>query len=144
MVLASLVAFLHFAAAFGVVAALVFEWLTFSRTPTVDEARRLASVDRWYGLSAMVLLVVGFTRAYHFEKGWAFYLHSPFFHAKVGLFVLIGLLSILPTVTFIRWRPALQAQYRNVARCLKLQLILLIPLLVSASLMARGVGLGTT
>ena len=31
-------------------------------------------------------------------KGEDFYLHNPWFHAKVGAFVLVGLLSILPTV----------------------------------------------
>jgi putative membrane protein len=149
MLVTSLVACLHFIAAFGIVAALFFEWFTLSRTPTLQEARRLALVDRWYGALAGLLLVVGFTRAYYFEKGWAFYLHNPFFHLKLTLFVLIGLLSIYPTIRFARWKPDLQAgqapvlterQYTLIARCLGWQLVLLVCLLLSASLMAHGVG----
>lgn len=149
MTTSALIAFLHFTAAFGLVATVFFEWLTFSRTPTLVEARRLAKADRWYGISAAVLLVVGFSRAGFFEKGWSFYAHSPFFRLKLTLFLVMGLLSIVPTVRFFRWRAELQAghapvvteaQFKRVSSCLALQLIVLLPLLASASLMAHGVG----
>lgn len=150
MLINALFAFAHFAAAFGVVATLVFEWLSFSRTPTLQQARRIALVDRWYGISAVLLLIAGFSRAYYFEKGWAYYQASPFFKVKLSLFLVIGLLSIIPTVRFIRWGNSLkagrapdmtEAQYRRVAVCLRLQLVLLLPLILCASLMAKGLGL---
>ena len=149
MLVSSLVAYLHFAAAFGIAATLFFEWFTFSKTPTVQEARRLALADRWYGISAVVLLLAGFTRAYAYEKGFAFYLANPFFHLKLTLFVLMGLSSIYPTIRFLRWKPELsagrapavsEAQHKLIARCLGLQMLLLAGLLLSASLMAHGVG----
>jgi putative membrane protein len=149
MLASSLVAYLHFVSAFGLVATLFFEWFTFSRTPTALDAKRLALADRWYGLFAVVLLVVGFTRAYAFGKGFDFYLHSPFFHLKLTLFVLIGLLSIYPTIRFMRWRPDIQAgrapqvtaaQHRIISRSLAAQMLLLLLLLLAASLMAHGVG----
>lgn len=34
---------------------------------------------------------------------------NSLFHAKLGLFILVGLLSILPTVVFIKWRKTLKA-----------------------------------
>lgn len=150
MIASSLVAALHFIAAFGIAATLFFEWFTFSRTPTLTEAKRIALADRWYGIFALVLLVAGFARAAHFEKGWSFYAHSPFFHVKLTLFVLVGLLSIYPTVRFIRWAPALKAgrapeigerEYTRVSRLLALQMALLVLIVASASLMAHGVGL---
>lgn len=149
MLAKSLVAYLHFLAAFGVAATLFFEWLTYSRNPTWREARRLALADRWYGFSAVVLLIVGFVRANRFEKGWDYYLHSPSFHLKITLFVLIGLLSIYPTLRFIGWRADLKAgrapqvtdaQHRIVSRSLNAQVLLLALLLLAASLMANGVG----
>jgi putative membrane protein len=149
MLIKSLVAYAHFIAAFGIAATLFFEWFTFSRTPTSIEAKRLALADRWYGIFAAVLLIAGFTRAFAYEKGIHFYLHSPFFHLKLSLFVAIGLLSIYPTVRFMRWRPEIQAgrapqvsesQYRVISRVLSLQMVLLVVLLLSASLMANGVG----
>src|SRR6478752_2493436 len=104
MLIASFVAFAHFAAIFGIVATLVFEWLTFGPAPSLREAQRLALADRWYGISAVVLLVAGFLRANYFEKGMAYYQANPFFVIKLGLFLAMGLLSIIPTVRFIRWR----------------------------------------
>lgn len=149
MIASSLVAALHFVAAFGIASTLFFEWFTFSRTPTLAEARRIALADRWYGIFAGVLLVAGFARALHFEKGWSFYAHSPFFHLKLTLFVLVGLLSIYPTLRFIRWAPALKAgrapelgdrEHTLIARLLGVQMVLLVMIVVSASLMAHAVG----
>ena len=149
MLAQSLFAYLHFAAAFGIAATLFFEWFTFSKALTVLEARRLALADRWYGICAGLLLLAGFTRAYAYEKGFAFYLANPFFHLKLTLFVLMALLSIYPTIRFIRWKPELSAgrapavsdvQHKIIARCLGLQMLMLAGLLLSASLMAHGVG----
>jgi len=149
MIAKSLVAYMHFLCAFGITATLFYEWFTFSRTPTAAEARRLALADRWYGIFAGALLVAGFTRAFHFEKGMDFYLHSPFFHLKLTLFVVIGLLSIYPTIRFARWRPDIQAgraptitdsQFKLISRSLGVEMILLVALLLCASLMANGVG----
>jgi len=150
MLAKSLIASLHFIAAFGIAATLFFEWFTFNRTPTLAEAKRIATADRWYGLFAMALLVVGFARAAHFEKGWAYYAHSPFFHLKLALFVLVGLLSIYPTVRFIRWGSAIKAgqapviselEFTRISRLLSAQMLLLVGILLSASLMANGAGL---
>jgi len=149
MIAKSLVAYMHFLCAFGIAATLFYEWFTFSRTPTALEAKRLALADRWYGIFAVALLIAGFTRAFHFEKGMDFYLHSPFFHLKITLFVVIGLLSIYPTIRFIRWRPDIQAgraptitdaQFKLISRSLAAEMILLVALLLCASLMANGVG----
>jgi putative membrane protein len=147
MIASSFIAFLHFACAFGVAATLVFEWLTFSKAPTLREAQRLAAADRWYGAFAGGLLAVGALRVFYFEKGLDFYLGTPFFHLKLTLFVLIGLLSIYPTVVFARWRSALQAgqapqvsdaQHKLISRLLSAQMLLLAGVLLSASMMAKG------
>src|SRR5471032_1689109 len=91
MITSALFAFLHFAAVFGIVATLFLEWQTMSPTPSYAEARRIQACDRWYGILAGVVLIVGFLRVFYFEKGHAFYEASPYFHAKLGLFILIGL-----------------------------------------------------
>lgn len=145
--MAAFVAFLHFAAVFGVVGTLAAEWALWSRTPTVVQARRLQVIDRLYGLSAAVLLVAGGLRAWRFEKGLAFYLHNPFFHAKLTLFIAVGLMSIYPTLVFIRWSRDLRAgraptvsegQHVWVSRLLKVECALLLAIAACASLMARG------
>jgi len=150
MTINALFAAAHFIAVFGIVATIFFEWMTISPTPSYIEARRLQLCDRWYGLSAVVILVVGFARVFHFEKGKEFYFANPFFHAKLGLFVLIGLLSIYPTVRFIKWGAqtkqglppvVTQHEYKTIKALLSVQLVLLIGMAFCASFMARGIGM---
>jgi len=78
-----------------------------------------------------------------------FYLGNPLFYVKVGMFLLVALISVYPTRRFLAWRkmltqgdpPALDphtvTRLRIVIR-LELGLLLVIPLL--AVLMARGIG----
>src|SRR5690606_23497706 len=64
----------------------------------------LAKVDALYGLSAVLLVAVGLYRALHLDKGWEYYSHSVPFIIKLSLFGVIALLSVYPTVQFIRAR----------------------------------------
>jgi putative membrane protein len=149
MVSSALMAFLHFLAVFGIFATVFLEWQTMSPAPTHAEARRMQVCDRWYGILAGVVLVVGFLRVFYFEKGSAFYAASPFFHAKLGLFIGVGLLSIYPTVRFIKWRARTRQglapevsdkEYRWIMFMLRAELVLLLGVAFCASLMARGIG----
>lgn len=150
MIPSALFAFLHFVAVFGIVSTLFLEWQTMSPAPSCDEARRMQRCDLWYGIFAGIVLFAGFMRVYYFEKGYAFYSASPFFYVKLALFLVIGLISIYPTVRFIKWRaytnkgeaPVVSPQeYRRIMNVLRAELILLLGLALSASLMARGVGI---
>ena len=78
------------------------------RGMTAADVRRVATVDAAYGLLAVLILVVGFSRAIWGAKGWTYYAENPWFHAKMASFLAVGLLSIPPTVRFIRWRRALK------------------------------------
>jgi putative membrane protein len=150
MVTSTAFAFLHFLAVFGIFAAIFLQWQTMSASPTLAEARRIQISDRWYGILAAVVLVVGFLRVYYFEKGKDFYTGNPFFHAKLTLFALVGLLSIYPTVRYLKWRaqtrqglaPVVSAEeHKRIALVLRVELVLLLAMTVCASLMARGIGL---
>ena len=105
---------------------------------------RVGRIDLMYGATAGLIVVVGFSRAVFAAKGWAYYSHNLFFHAKIGAFLLIGLLSIAPTVSYIRWRRAGQApsdaQVGGVRRWLLTQMALFPLLLAFAAAMARGYG----
>ncbi|HSD38836.1 MAG TPA: DUF2214 family protein [Rhodocyclaceae bacterium] len=142
-------AFLHFLAAFGVVATVTTEWLTLNRTPSHAEAQRLQRIDMWYGIFAMLLLVVGFLRVFHFEKGSAFYFSNHFFWIKLALFAVVGLLSIYPTVLFLGWRketrqgkaPMLtEPQFLRLRLLLRLEVGLLVVVIFCASMTAKGIG----
>jgi putative membrane protein len=143
----ALLAYLHYAAIFALIWFLAIEWnLLRAGAPALD-IDRLARIDAGFGLSAGLVFLTGAARAVYGLKGWSFYAHNPVFHLKIGLFVLVGLISILPTIAFLRWRKAHRAdptfrvpdaQWRR-ARLLvivELHLVALIPL--AAVIMARG------
>ena len=73
-----------------------------------EEIVRIASIDNGYGILALAILVVGFLRAIYAAKGWAYYETNGFFWAKIAAFIAVALLSVIPTVTIIRWRRALK------------------------------------
>ncbi len=142
-------AFLHHLAAFGLMAVLVLEMLLVREALTLDRARKLMRFDLAYGVLAGIVLVVGLLRLIYFEKGLDYYLHSLPFLLKMGLFLGVGLLSIIPTLEFISWRqpiaagqvPVLDAQKkRRLSSIIHAELVGLGLMLLCAALMARGVG----
>jgi putative membrane protein len=105
---------------------------------------RITSLDLWYGILAIAVLAIGFSRAIFAAKGWAYYSHNAFFWAKLGTFAAIGLLSVPPTLAFIRWRKSglapSESQVRSARRYLHAELALFVFLPVFAAAMARGYG----
>jgi putative membrane protein len=146
----ALAAWAHFAAIFILVAALATELALYRRELSHATARLLARVDAVYGGAAGAVLATGLARALWFGKGWAFYAGNPVFWSKLGVFALVALLSVPPTVHMLRWRKALAAGQPptiGASTCRRMRallltqaaLLLLLPLL--AALMARGIGL---
>ncbi|WP_339490657.1 DUF2214 family protein [Pseudomonas rhizophila] len=115
-----------------------------------DAVRNVLMADNLWGLSAVVLLVTGGMRAFGgFEKGTDYYLHQPLFHLKMTLFVLILLLEIAPMIALIKWRMALgkgraidPSKAGRFARISHIEALLLVLMVVAATGVARGVGLG--
>lgn len=138
-----ILAILHHLLVFGLVAMLAIE-RALLRGDTVD-AVRLARLDAGFGVTAALVIAVGVGRVLLGGKGWAFYLGNPFFWTKMACFLLIGLLSIAPTLLFIRWRKAAAGgpfappadELKRARRWLGLEALLLVPLLASAAAMAR-------
>jgi putative membrane protein len=143
----AILAYLHFAAIFALIWFLAKDWTLLRAGAANVDVERIAKVDSGFGAMAGIVLVTGALRAAFGAKGWAFYAHNPAFHAKVTLFVIVGLVSIAPTLQFLRWRKARRAdaafrvsdaQWTRARRFLmiELHLIALIPLL--AVIMSRG------
>jgi putative membrane protein len=110
---------------------------------------RVARVDLWYGFIAVAIVVVGFLRVNFAARGWEYYSHNNFFWSKMGTFALVGLLSIVPTLAFIRWRRAGKAdpdfipndtEVRMVKRVMWWETVLFLLIPVFAAAMARGYG----
>jgi putative membrane protein len=101
---------LHHLLVFALTAMLVAQAVLLRGPLEASIIPRLAKLDAGYGTCAGALLAVGLCRVFFGVKGADFYLHNPWFHAKVGTFVLVGLLSILPTVRYARWKKAQRTQ----------------------------------
>jgi len=150
MVTTALMAFLHHLMAFTLTACLVYEFIAYRKNMSVEEMRRIQRVDLVYGISAGLLLIVGLLRVFFFEKGVNFYIHNSFFWVKMTAFVIVALLSIDPTIRYIRWNRTLKqdqgleisdAEYKRTRLLLRLEIIGIAIILFAAPMMARGVGM---
>lgn len=142
-------AFIHHLAAFTLVAVLLGEYLLLHIPFTLENARKLTRLDMLYGLAALTLITAGLLRVFHFEKGAGYYFHSLPFLFKLGLFALVGILSIIPTREFFSWRALLaanqlpvidQARLNHLRRIVFCELLLLVPILSGAAMTAKGIG----
>lgn len=137
--------YIHFISIFAIVGSLVSEHMLLQKELTRTQLARLAKIDAAYGIAAITLLAAGLTLwlgsygkpAIVYSKNWIF-------HTKVSLFVIIGLLSIYPTVFFLKNRkgnPEEKVQVPPVVfMMLRLELLLLFIIPLLAGLMSRGVG----
>src|ERR1035438_1967041 len=119
----TLFAFLHHLCAFTLVSAVAIEFVLVRSELTLASARRLQVTDLVLGIAAGALFVIGLLRVFFFEKGAAYYFHSHAFLAKFALFIIIGLLSVIPTREFLSWRAALQAGQVPAIAARKLKLV---------------------
>ena len=145
-----LLAIAHHLIVFGIAAVLAAE-LALMRPAAMSPhtVRLLGRFDAAYGVLALSILAIGFGRVFHGAKGADFYLHNPSFWIKVGAFLVVGLLSVKPTLRILAWQKALKADAAFVPaqdeitalrkRMLaEIHVFALIP--IAAAAMARGVG----
>ncbi|PZR38474.1 MAG: DUF2214 domain-containing protein, partial [Azospira oryzae] len=102
-------------------------------------------IDAVYGCAALALLIAGLTLWLgSFGKPVVYYTKNWIFHTKITCFALIGILSIYPTVFFIRNRKGNQTDVipvpESIFWMLRFELVLLFIIPLLAGLMAHGVG----
>ena len=97
-------AVVHHLAVFSLLAIVVAELSLVRRGMDPATVATVARIDLAYGALAAIALAVGLVRAVYAAKGWYFYSNNGFFWAKIAIFVVIGLLSVPPTLKFIQWR----------------------------------------
>jgi putative membrane protein len=145
--MSTLFAFLHHLAAFTLVSAVAIEFALIRQELTLSSARRLQVTDMVLGMAAGALLVIGLLRVFLFEKGASYYFHSHAFLLKFSLFIVVGLLSIIPTMEFLSWRDAVEAgqvpainakKLRQVTAVIHGEIFAIVIILLCAAIMARG------
>jgi putative membrane protein len=150
MLLDAMLAALHYLAIILLVAFLAAEAvLCKPEYMSAATVRRLGVYDLLYFASAMVVLASGLARLVWGPWGAAYFANSIYFWAKVAAFALIALLSIAPTLAFMRWRRRLKFDASalpaadEVARARRWVMweahVLILPP-VFAAMMGRGLG----
>ncbi|MBK8292121.1 MAG: DUF2214 family protein [Flammeovirgaceae bacterium] len=137
--------YVHFISIFAIVGSLVSEHLLLKKEMTRHELGRLARIDAVYGIAALSLLAAGLTLwLASLGKPAVFYTKNWIFHTKLTCFILVGLLSIYPTVFFIKNRKGNPDELVKTPPLIfwmlrfELSLLFIVPLL--AGLMAKGIG----
>ena len=147
MLLESLLAYAHFVAILSVVVFITSE-AALCREEWLNAAvvRRLARVDIIYLVAAVAVLLTGVARTWWGMKGVDWYWQQPLLHLKLTLFVVIGGLSIPPTLAFRRWVKQLDThgtlpdatEVRRVRRRVMIQAHIMVLIPLAGSLLARG------
>ena len=109
---------------------------------------RLAKADLVYGVAAVAVLASGIARTWWGVKGTGWYWTNPLLHVKLTLFIVIGVVSIFPTLTYFRWRKTVrasgalpaEAEIRKTRKRVMVQAHLLAVIPLVAVFLARGFG----
>jgi len=143
-------AILHHLLVFSLAGLIAAEFVLIRNEPDASTIRRLAGIDRHYGMIALLVILVGIARVLWGLRGWEFYIYNWLFWAKMAAFAAVGLLSIVPTMRFLSWnrqasadatwRPP-QTELASVKTYIRVQaaIFLLIPAFAAA--MVRSYGL---
>ena len=146
MMLDLVLAIVHHMLVFGLAVMMATELARLRPGLTGADLTGLAKLDAGYGATAGLILIIGALRVVYGVKGAAYYLPNPWFWGKMAAFAAIGLISIAPTVTFLRWRKAQaadagftpsDAEIARTRRYLVWQLGLLLAVVSLAAAMAR-------
>jgi putative membrane protein len=138
------VKYIHIVGIMVFVSSLVLEHMLIKPKMSPTEIGKVAIVDLVYGVSATTVLIAGLLLWFVVGKGANFYTPNPVFHAKVGIFVLVALISIYPTIFFIKNRRStlqLVSMPKSIVMIVRFELLMVLLLPLLAVLMAQGYSL---
>lgn len=110
---------------------------------------QLARIDAAYGGVATLVIVVGVLRVIFGASGWEYYVGNFVFWAKMAAFLVMGVLTVPPTLAIRRWLKAGKdtpdyavpnAEIAASRRFIYLQAAILVLIPSFAAAMARGYG----
>ncbi len=149
MLTTAIITYFHFVSIILLFVSLTAEKLLFK--PSVDQkaAKKIMVFDSLYGIAALLLMTTGFLKFFLYGKGSSYYLHNYLMWIKLGLFTVVGLLSIYPTVYFLKWRKIIKAgneivipesDYKKISIFIHIELAVAILIPLFATLLSRGFG----
>tara|TARA_B100000212_G_C27207780_1_gene461613 strand:- start:138 stop:629 length:492 start_codon:yes stop_codon:yes gene_type:complete len=149
----ALVAYIHYLGIILCFGALIFERILLKINLSKNEAISIIVADVIYGIAGLAILITGILRVKYYGQGGEFYTSNPIFWVKVSLYIVIGLISLYPTTTYILWaiplsKNKLPVLTENLVKRFKLiimtELVGFSVIPFFATLMSRGIGLAQT
>ena len=149
----AIVAYVHYLGIILCFGSLMFERLILKQNLSRNETISIIIADVIYGIAGLAILITGILRVKYYGQGGEFYTNNPIFWLKVSLYIVIGLLSLYPTITYVSWaipltKNKLPVITENLVK--RFQLIIMTELVgftvipFFATLMSRGIGLVQT
>ncbi len=133
--------YLHFIGIMSLAGCLVMQHLLIASENKIEELKKIAFIDIVYGISAVLTLIAGLALWLFVGKGSSFYLENGVFHAKLTLFIIIALLSIYPSIFYIKNKNRAVESIKMpkvIIMLVRVQLALLFILPFMGVLIARG------
>jgi len=144
------VAYIHYLGIIFCFGALLYERIFLKVDLNKKEVINMIVADVIYGIAGLAILITGILRVKYFGQGGEFYLNNPIFWFKVSVYIIVGLLSLYPTTTYILWAIPLSKNELpiisdNIVKRFKFiistELVCFAVIPFFATLMARGIGL---
>ena len=137
-----LVRYFHFLAIFVMFSMLTVQHLLLKGETESTTVKKAAAFDVVYGASALIAFLCGLGLWLWVGKPAGFYNGNWIFHLKISLFILVGILSFIPTRFLLKHRKTQTAVVvpKLVTMMLRVQLLILCILPLLAVMMANGVG----
>ena len=99
-------AIFHYLCVFVLFSLLVGEFLILRLEVTGPGLKLMGRIDTLYGIFAGVVIVSGLLRVFLGEVPASFWISNPLFWTKMGLYLVVGLASVPPTVKYLKWAKA--------------------------------------
>ena len=151
--MSALVAYIHYLGIILCFGALIFERIILKINLSKNETISIIIADAIYGIAGLAILITGILRVKYYGQGGDFYTSNPIFWLKVTLYIIVGLISLYPTITYILWaiplsKNKLPVISENLVKRFKLiimtELVGFAVIPFFATLMSRGIGLVQT
>ena len=144
-----LIPYLHYIGIMVLMGSVIAEHVMLKPGINKEQIKSLATIDLIYGLSAVIVLITGLLRWFLVDpKGAEFFNKNPLFHIKITLFVIVAILSIFPTIKFLKWRKQVkkgkaieitEKEAKKQLMLIRIELFLLVIIPLLAVMVAGGV-----
>lgn len=137
--------YIHFISIFSIAGALVSQHMLLAPQLSKKTITKLSWIDAIYGITAIITVMTGLAMWLWLGKPAEFYSSNPLLHIKVTLAILMGILSIIPTIFFIKQRKGVQDDLVKIPKkiywCIRIELLILFLIPLCAVMVAQGLGL---